>query len=179
MSAFSITFLILIPYCVPAYLMISDVNTHPCSIRIGACMLIHLFGLYVNHGSDLQKYYTLKYKKGELITTGFFKLTRNPNYIGMMCIYTSFITLTNKPLGYILIMAIWTTIFIPRMLMKDVSLGKIYFKIYIFHHNTHLATKKGWHKYREQSWMLFPRIFKKEYENILFGKLLIECMNHY
>lgn len=34
------------------------------------------------HGSDCQKYFTRKASPGKLITTGFFKHIRHPNYLG-------------------------------------------------------------------------------------------------
>ncbi|CAN0512099.1 unnamed protein product, partial [Ectocarpus sp. 12 AP-2014] len=39
-------------------------------------------GMFLMIGADCQKYYTLKLAPGKLITTGFFKYVRSPNYLG-------------------------------------------------------------------------------------------------
>ena len=41
----------------------------------------NIIGVFLHYGSDAQKYFTLKYRKG-LITEGFFSRCRNPNYLG-------------------------------------------------------------------------------------------------
>ncbi|CAN0583287.1 unnamed protein product [Ectocarpus sp. 12 AP-2014] len=38
--------------------------------------------MFLMIGADCQKYYTLKLAPGKLITTGFFKYVRSPNYLG-------------------------------------------------------------------------------------------------
>ena len=61
---------------------------NPPLIRIILVITMYLFGLFLMMGSDYQKTTTLAKKKGKcfvnegLISTGFFRITRNPNYLG-------------------------------------------------------------------------------------------------
>lgn len=54
---------------------------NPSSERIIFLIILYVAGLILMLGSDYQKYVTLKVKKG-LISSGFFKYSRNPNYLG-------------------------------------------------------------------------------------------------
>ena len=62
--------------------------SHPSNARILFLLGIYITGLILMLGSDYQKYHALKKKPGilwfnlGLISTGFFKTTRNPNYLG-------------------------------------------------------------------------------------------------
>lgn len=56
-------------------------------------VLISVIGIFTTFGADIQKSIELKHKQG-LITTGFFKYTRNPNYLGEMMIYLGFAILS-------------------------------------------------------------------------------------
>ena len=88
--------------------------------------------------SDLQKYYTIKYNPG-LINDGFFKMTRNPNYLGEVLIYNSFAIIVARDEFWVILFYAYFIIFGIRMLIKDYSLSK----------------KKGWAKY--DSYMFFPK----------------------
>lgn len=44
--------------------------------------LASLPGLWLMSNSDCQKHFQLKYAPGKLITEGFFRYVRNPNYLG-------------------------------------------------------------------------------------------------
>jgi len=62
--------------------------SQPSTARIVFLLCLYAGGLVLMLGSDYQKYHALKQKPGiylyitGLISTGFFKLTRNPNYLG-------------------------------------------------------------------------------------------------
>mmetsp|Transcript_33103 Transcript_33103/g.32487 ORF Transcript_33103/g.32487 Transcript_33103/m.32487 type:complete len:163 (+) Transcript_33103:405-893(+) len=105
-------------------------------------------------GSDCQKYYTLKYEKG-LITTGFFKLTRNPNYLGEVMIYSSFAMIGGRWEFWGILIFVWTALFLPRMLIKDISLRK----------------KKGWDKY--DSYMFWPKFSSSCLDNVIIYAVVI------
>ena len=51
--------------------------------------LVYVVGVVLMMGSDAQKFFTLKVKRG-LITDGFFARIRHPNYLGEMLLYGSF-----------------------------------------------------------------------------------------
>ena len=53
---------------------------------------IYVIGVVLMMGSDAQKYFVLKVKRG-LITDGFFARMRHPNYLGEMMVYGSFAVL--------------------------------------------------------------------------------------
>ena len=113
-------------------------GTDPSVGRIVACLASYLLGIFLMILSDLQKYYVLKYKKG-LMTTGFFKMTRNPNYLGEVFIYNSFAIITDRSEFWVILAFAYSTIYAIRMLIKDYSLSK----------------KEGWNEY--DSYFFFPK----------------------
>ena len=89
--------IVLLLYFLPGYQMASGIaDNNPSIERIIVAFTSYLFGLFLMIGSDLQKYYCLKYRPGKLIDYGFFKITRNPNYFGEVLIYNSFAIIVNK-----------------------------------------------------------------------------------
>lgn len=81
---------VLCPYLWGAYLLACGEAPQVIS-RERVCLVTMVFciGLILMMGSDGQKYFTLRLKKG-LIKDGFAKYSRNPNYLGEIMIYTSF-----------------------------------------------------------------------------------------
>mmetsp|Transcript_12077 Transcript_12077/g.10676 ORF Transcript_12077/g.10676 Transcript_12077/m.10676 type:complete len:321 (+) Transcript_12077:8-970(+) len=126
-------------YLIPGYRMLSlHSGNNPSTERIIICFTSYLVGIFLMICSDLQIYYTTKYKPG-LITTGFFKFTRNPNYIGEVLIYNSFAIIVGREEFWIILFFAYTIIFGIRMLIKDFSLSR----------------KKGWTQY--DSYMFLPK----------------------
>jgi len=103
---------------------------NPKGIRIFVCIFLFGIGNTLMMCADCQKYYTLQLKKG-LITNGFFKRTRNPNFLGEMMIYLSFAVATGNTIAYWILMIDWSTIFVIFMFFKEMSFRK----------------KKGWLMY--------------------------------
>ena len=68
-------------WCIPVPLAMGYGTVNPSIGWIVSLVVMYLTGLVLMLGSDYQKYCTLKKRKG-LITTLFFKLSRNPNYLG-------------------------------------------------------------------------------------------------
>jgi hypothetical protein len=67
-------------YVSPAYFVASGISaTNISETKIIVSFLLYMVGIVLMIGSDAQKNLTLEIKKG-LITTGFFRLCRNPNY---------------------------------------------------------------------------------------------------
>jgi protein-S-isoprenylcysteine O-methyltransferase Ste14 len=52
------------------------------------------------------------------------KHTRNPNYLGEIMIYGSFILLVNDWISYISVMQVWVVLFTLRMYAKERSFQK-------------------------------------------------------
>lgn len=76
-------------------------------------------------GSDYQKTTTLRKRKGKgtfylgLISDGFFKYTRNPNYLGEILIYSSFVFCSGHVLGYLIFYVAGGLLFAISIYVKD------------------------------------------------------------
>ena len=77
-----------------------------------------------------------------LIRSGFFRYTRNPNYLGEMLLYSGFAIMLNHWYPWIYLASVWCTVFTLRMLTKDCSLRK----------------KLGWDAYAWNTNILLPKI---------------------
>ena len=115
-------FIFLGSYWVAPFILISSQKLIPHFI-IAGCVSIYIIGVFLHFASDSQKYFTLKLKK-ELITEGFFKYSRNTNYLGEILIYLSFAILSMNIIPFIILLIFFIIIFYPRMIKKDKSLGK-------------------------------------------------------
>lgn len=136
------TFIILAVYWMLPFLQASGAGIQvPSPERLAACIVLFALGITLMIGSDAQKTFTLKHKKG-LIADGLFKYTRNPNYLGEIMIYLSFAACTGLWESYILLVVVWLVLFATRMYAKDQSFAK----------------KKGWAEYKNQSWVLLPKL---------------------
>lgn len=116
------TFVMLGSYWVAPFILISS-KIQPSAPLIAAAVAINIVGIFLHYSSDAQKYYTLKYRK-DLITEGFFLLSRNPNYLGEILIYSSFAMLAQHWLPFLILGGFVAGIFIPNMLKKDQSLSR-------------------------------------------------------
>lgn len=96
------------------------------------CILLYVVGIVLMMGSDGQKYFQLRERKG-LIDDGFNKYTRNPNYLGEILLYSSFAVLVNDTIVWCIMGYMWVIVFQIRMAIKDHSLSK----------------KKGWEQYKD------------------------------
>ena len=136
-----ITFLVVGLYWVAPFILISS-RVEASAPLIAAAIATNLFGVLLHYGSDAQKYFTLKYKKG-LITEGFFSRSRNPNYLGEILIYLGFAMLAQHWLPFVIIGAVFAAIFVPNMIKKDKS----------------LARYPEFAAYKERSGLLLPKLF--------------------
>lgn len=146
------------PYLVPAYRLASGKASNDVSFeRAWLCTLIYIFGVVFMLLSDSQKFYVLKYKKG-LISDGMMKHSRNPNYLGEIMIYGSFVLLVNDFVSYVCVMQVWFTVFVLRIWQKERSLKR----------------KEGWKEYKARSWILFPKINGRFIDSIIvYGSVAV------
>jgi len=114
----------------------------PSAERVMFTVALFTLGIAMLVGSEAQKTYVLNQRNG-LITDGFFKFTRNPNYLGEMMIQASFAFATGSVIAWGIIISLWCTYFLPRMIAKDVS----------------LRSKEGAASYFVRSSMLLPKFF--------------------
>lgn len=136
-----ITFIFLGLYWVAPFLVVSR-EIQPSASLIGIAIATNIFGIFLHYGSDAQKYFTLKYRRG-LITEGFFSRSRNPNYLGEILIYLGFALLAQHWLPFLILGLFSAMIFVPNMRKKDQS----------------LARYPEFAAYKERSGLLLPKLF--------------------
>ena len=136
-----VAFVFLGSYWVAPFILISS-GVQPSGHLMAIAIATNLFGVFLHYGSDAQKYFTLKYKKG-LITEGFFSRSRNPNYLGEILIYLSFALLAQHWLPLVILGVFAALIFVPNMRQKDESLSRY----------------PEFAAYKERSGLLFPKLF--------------------
>lgn len=136
-----VTFILLGSYWIAPFILISS-GVQPSNSLISIAIATNIFGVLLHYGSDAQKYFTLKYKKG-LITEGFFSRSRNPNYLGEILIYLGFALLAQHWLPFLILAAFTTLVFIPNMRKKDQS----------------LARYPEFAAYKQRSGLLLPKLF--------------------
>ena len=90
---------------------------------LGAATIVYVLGVVTMMGSDAQKTFTLRARRG-LITDGFFSRVRHPNYLGEMMLYGSFAWIANHWLPWAVLAWVWTAAFIPNMLRKEASMSR-------------------------------------------------------
>lgn len=107
---------------------------------LGVAILVYAVGVVTMVGADAQKFFTLKVQRG-LIATGFFARSRHPNYLGEMMLYGSFAALTLHWAPWLILLWVWTGIFLPNMVGKEKSMSRY----------------PEWAAYEHRTWMLVPR----------------------
>ena len=128
------------PYWVSPYLIIKDfVQASP--EKMCFCISLHTFGCVIMMAADTQKYFVLKESK-KLIQDGWFSSSRNINYLGEMMIYLSYACLGESWIPYCILGYIWTFLFLPNMIHKDMRAFK----------------KPGGPEYQKRTNLLFPRL---------------------
>lgn len=151
------TGIVLLLYWHIGFLMMrGDGDQNPSPRKIFACFFIFTIGLFLMVCTDLQKFITLKLKKG-LIDEYFLAKNRNTNYFGEILVYLSFAMATNKLIGYLILISIWLTVFGSRIYLKESSLRK----------------KDGFEKYKSKSYLLLFKFFENDMKNLLFYLFII------
>ena len=153
--------LVLGPYLVPAYLIAAKIAPDESEnlIRLYGSSFLYIMGLSLTLLSDAQKNYTLRLIKTRpiLISDGFCKYTRNPNYLGEMMLYFSFALVCNHWVAYAIVVWVWVSLFSLRIFQKELSLKQ----------------KPGWKAYKEQSWILLPKINGRTIDSFIFYSTII------
>jgi protein-S-isoprenylcysteine O-methyltransferase Ste14 len=113
----------------------------PDGVWFSLCISLCVLGCVVMTAADIQKYCTLKIKRG-LITDGMFKYVRHPNYLGEMMIYGSFALLAWHWIPMLVLAYFWGTMFLTNMVMKEASMSRYH----------------EWADYKKRTWWLLPKI---------------------
>lgn len=106
---------------------------------LGGATIVYVVGVLLMMGSDAQKYFTLRVKRG-LITEGFFARVRHPNYLGEMLVYGSFALVVWHWIPVLVLAWVWGGVFAVNMVMKEARLSR----------------HPGWAAYRARTWWLIP-----------------------
>lgn len=117
-SQFVLFLLLLCYWMIPLPLAAGYGITHPSRERSILLVLCYLLGLVLMMGSDYQKNTILRTRQG-LISNGFFKYTRNPNYLGETLIYSSFVLCSGHILGFIIFYGLGGLLFIMNIYVKE------------------------------------------------------------
>lgn len=125
----------------PFLIVYNDVSHSPAFLCL--CVSTYCTGVFLHFSSDMQKSVSLQLKPGHLITTGLWKNTRNPNYLGEFFIYASFSLMSWNLISAAIFGSVIICEWIPNMLRKDKSLSK--YKEFI--------------EYKSQSGIFFPNNF--------------------
>jgi len=115
-SAILMWAMVLGPYCVIPYLLASGLSSEISGTKLTFGLMCGIFGIVGMIASDTQKYFVLKAaKKPHLICDGFFKLTRNPNYLSEMLLYFGMATIVNHFVAYLIVFYSWLALFSVRI----------------------------------------------------------------
>jgi protein-S-isoprenylcysteine O-methyltransferase Ste14 len=107
------------------------------------CVASFGFGVFLHYGSDMQKYMALKLNPGVLLTDGLWSRVRNPNYLGELFIYGSFVLLSGHWAPAIVLAGFMAAEWIPNMRKKDKSLSRY----------------PEFAEYKKRSWLFIPPIW--------------------
>jgi steroid 5-alpha reductase family enzyme len=132
-------------YWAAPWLLMSSGREAPAA-ALGAWVALGVFGVFQHFAADMQKHTTLRLRPGVLLTEGLWARTRNPNYLGELCIYAAFAGLSQHPLPWALFGAIILAEWVPNMRRKDAS----------------LARYPAFAEYKARTGLLLPRFFVKE-----------------
>lgn len=135
-------------YWIAPVLLIVDRTEQPPAI-LAAATFIYAIGVVLMMGSDAQKYFVLKERRG-LITTGFFARTRNPNYLGEMMLYGSFALVAGHWIPWVVLAWVWGAAFLPNMWKKDASMSRY----------------PEWAAYKARTGLVLPRLLAERRDRL-------------
>ena len=125
--------------------LITSRDMHAPAWLLGLSVFVYAVGVFLHFAADMQKHTALALRPGQLITTGLFARTRNPNYLGELLIYLSFAVLALHWAPLLIVAAFLVVIWIPNMRRKDRS----------------LARYPAFADYKRRSFMLIPKLARK------------------
>jgi protein-S-isoprenylcysteine O-methyltransferase Ste14 len=133
-------------YWLAGWLVISGTSSLnyplPEPLWLALCISLCLLGCIIMTAADVQKFCTLKLKRG-LITDGMFKYVRHPNYLGEMMIYGALALLAWHWAPLLVLAWYWGLMFSTNMAMKEASMSR----------------HPEWAAYKKRSWWLIPGVF--------------------
>ena len=149
--------LFLLSYWIMGYEVMCGLgDQNPSGKKIFGCFFIFSIGNILMMCADLQKFITLKYKKG-LIDDFFLKNNRNTNYFGEILVYLTFAMACGRKEGYIMLIIEWILFFGSRIYLKDLR----------------LARKHGFEVYKKHSYIILFKFFENDFMNFILYLLTI------
>ena len=121
-AALNAFFLVLVPYWLAPFFLTRGNLEQPAWLLMAATVL-YAVGVVIMMGSDTQKYFVLKARRG-LITDGWFARVRHPNYLGEMMVYGSFAVVAGHVVPWLVLAWVWLFVFVPNMLRKEHSMSR-------------------------------------------------------
>jgi protein-S-isoprenylcysteine O-methyltransferase Ste14 len=122
--------------------LITSRDVHAPPWLLGLSVFVYSVGVFLHFAADMQKHTALAFSPGQLITTGLFARTRNPNYLGELLIYLSFAVLALHWAPLLIVALFLVIVWIPNMRRKDRS----------------LARYAAFTTYKNRTFMLFPKL---------------------
>ncbi|MFP3855074.1 MAG: methyltransferase family protein [Anaerolineales bacterium] len=129
----------LIAYWVAPWVLLA-LERHPPLLLFAAAPALYGTGVMLHFAADLQKHTALTLRPGQLITSGLFARIRNPNYLGELLIYLSFVLVSWHWLPFLILLAAVLFEWLPNMRAKDRSLSRY----------------PDFEEYRRRSWLFIP-----------------------
>jgi len=91
---------------------------------LGLAVMVFGVGVFLHFTSDMQKHMHLQHRRGLLLDDGLWARSRNPNYLGELFIYGSFVMVAHHLVPAV-ILALWlVAVWVPNMRKKDRSLAR-------------------------------------------------------
>ena len=140
LSSLSVFILVLGLYWVSPFLIIKN-REYISNSKMTLSIFIHTIGCVLMMASDTQKFFEIRLGK-KLVNDGWFKNSRNTNYLGEMMIYFTYALIGVSYVPYFILLFIWSILFFPNMINKDIRIAK----------------KTGGKKYINSSNLLIPKL---------------------
>lgn len=107
-----------------APVIIASQNVQAPAGVLALAVSLNAIGTVFHFAADMQKHTELRLNPGHLITNGFWRLSRSPNYFGEFLIYASFSLLALHWLPWVAFGVLIAAAWIPYMRNKEKSLSR-------------------------------------------------------
>ena len=111
-------------YWVAPWLVMTSSSEAPPWV-LGLAVMTFGLGVFLHFTSDMQKHMHLQHRRGQqLLDDGLWRRSRNPNYLGELFIYFSFVLVAHHWLPAAILVLWLLAVWIPNMRKKDRSLSR-------------------------------------------------------
>jgi steroid 5-alpha reductase family enzyme len=110
-------------YWVAPWLVMTSSSEAPPWL-LGVAVMHFGLGVFLHFASDMQKHMHLQHRRGQLLDDGLWSRSRNPNYLGELFIYFSFVLVARHWLPAAILLLWLVAVWSPNMRKKDRSLSR-------------------------------------------------------